>query len=481
MRRATMGKRSSATRAYGSSQPVKRASGVRPAAELSTSALAGRGEAGGRTLGPYELIELLGTGSSGYVYRARHAVLQRSVAIKVLSHELAEDWLNVARFVAEARAVNMLDHAHVLDVTDIHMASEPGEVPWFVMELLEGSDLRDMLAGKPMDLLESLRIMRDVCQGLDVTHRQGIVHRDVKPENIFVARIDGRDVVKLIDFGIARLRDALSAEPVIVGEIIGTPCYMAPEQTGMREVDHRADLYAVGAVLLEMLTGEPPFGTDDLTVLVDQLLHQEAPLASSRVTLPKAVRDDVDWLIARCLKKEPGDRYATARAVIADIDRIVDTLGAAEKIEKLARLPNLVAPPRSDRRRITYGVAGVAAVALAAVLVATWFSPSVAHEPSPNPAPPPPAPLAEAPSVLPSPPAEVPEATEAKRIDAAAKRPARRGPRRGARVPAPPRVAIPLVANPEHPEPTAAEPDSQVVWPTAPRAPQLLQLRPPAD
>ena len=467
---------------------------MRPRGEPSTSALAGRGEACGRTLGPYELIELLGKGSSGYVYRARHAVLRRSVAIKVLSDELADDWSSVARFLAEARAVNMLDHAHVLDVTDIAMASEPGEVPWFVMELLEGSDLAHMMAGKPMDLLESLRIMRDVCQGLDVTHRQGIVHRDVKPENIFVARIDGRDVVKLIDFGIARLRDALSAEPVIVGEIIGTPCYMAPEQTGMREVDHRADLYAVGAVLLEMLTGEPPFGTDDLTVLVDQLLHQEAPLASSRVTLPKAVRDDVDWLIARCLKKEPGDRYATARAVIADIDRIVDTLGAAEKIEKLARLPNLVAPPRNDRRRITYGVAGVAAVALAAVLVARWVWPSVAHdadaasrdthEPSPNPALPPPAPPAEAPSALPSPPVEVPEATEAKRIDAAAKRPARRGPRRGAarsQHSAPPHVAIPLLATPENPEPTAAEADSTVVWPTAPRAPQLVQLRPPAD
>jgi serine/threonine protein kinase len=489
MRQATLGKRSTGTRAFGSTRPVTQSSGVRPRPDAGISALAGRGEGCGRMLGPYELVELLGKGSCGYVYRARHAVLQRSVAIKVLADELADDASSVARFIAEARAVNLLDHSHVLDVTDIAIAIAPGEVPWFVMELLQGADLAHRMTGEPMELLDSLRIMRDVCRGLDAAHRQGIVHRDVKPENIFLARIDGRDVVKLIDFGIARLPDALSAEPVMADEIIGTPYYMAPEQTGMRKVDHRADLYAVGAVLFELLTGAPPFCADDLPLLVQRLLHEEAPLASSRVVLPKAVCEDVDYLIARCLRKEPGERPPTAQAVIAEVDRIEQVLAAAEKMDRLTRSSIPAAHPHDDRRRIAYAVAGVAALALCAALVARWAWPASARDTEPaagatqeltaaTPArPPPPPPASAAPSVLPSPPPEAAETTRA----TAAKRPARRAPRRTKpRDVTPQRVAIPTIVTAASAEPTAAREDSQIIRPTAPRAPQLLDLRPAA-
>jgi serine/threonine-protein kinase len=269
---------------------------------------------------------------------------------------------------------------------------------------------------------------------------------------------------------------------------------MAPEQTGTRVIDHRADLYAVGALLLELLTGEPPFGNDDLAVQLEQLLHKEPPLASSRITLPKAVRDDVDWLIARCLQKRPEDRPATARAVIVDIDRILHTLATAEKMETLARLSS-APPPHRDRRRIAYTVAGVAvmvAVALGAVLAAKWIGSTLppaagtvgrdTHEPSPVVAPPPPT---AAPSALPPSATEVREAPEAhavtvaKHLDAPAKQPASRGPRRTARRArdvGPRRVEIPLIAVPEKTE-SATDADTRTIRPTAPPAPQLLELR----
>ena len=324
------------TLAYGSKEPVDR-SGVRPRLGASVSTQAGQGAGCGLRLGQYELLELLGKGSSGYVYRARHMLLDRSVAIKVLCDDLAEDAASIARFVAEARAVNLLDHPHVLAVTDIVMAQESGEVPWIVMELLEGSDLAVLINRNEINLPRALSIMRDVCEGLDAIHSVGIVHRDVKPENIFITQRNGHDVAKLIDFGIARLHDPRSAEPVVSHEVVGTPSYMAPEQTGHNAIDHRADLYAVGAVLLELITGLPPFPADELEALLEQLKSASAPRASSRVALPKAIRRDLDRTIARCLRKDPKRRPASARALVADIADIEQKLSAAQKIEALAR------------------------------------------------------------------------------------------------------------------------------------------------
>jgi serine/threonine-protein kinase len=289
-------------------------------------------------LGPYEMVETLGSGAMGHIYRARHVVLDRMVAIKVLRPELASDEVHVQRFVAEARAVNLLHHPHVIDVMDIGLGPEPLRTPWFVMELLEGVDLAQLLTRERIDLERALRIVRQVCEALEAIHAAGIVHRDVKPENIFLTQVDGRDYVKLIDFGVARLSEPLAAaDELRKDNLIGTPRYMAPEQIGDHPIDQGADVYAVGSVLFELISGDPPFDADDLPELLHRVMVRRAPLLSSRATLPVGLRDDLDRLLAGCLEKRACDRPRSARALIESIDAIAARLAAdAEPTEPVA-------------------------------------------------------------------------------------------------------------------------------------------------
>jgi serine/threonine protein kinase len=284
----------------------------------------------GHRYGPYEVLEILGSGAMGHIYRARHVLLDRRVAIKVLRPELIDDEIHLERFIAEARAVNLLHHPHVIDVMDIGLAHDPPRTPWFVMELLEGADLAKLLTQQELGVLRALHIMRQVCDALDAIHAAGVVHRDIKPENIFVTQRDGRDFVKLIDFGVARLRDPqrAAANGQRKDNLIGTPHYMAPEQIGDHPIDHRADLYAVGAVLFELISGAPPLDGDDLVELLRRVMVTRAPLLSSCAAVPGAVRADLDRLLADCLEKRPADRPGSARAVIERMDDIAARLTA---------------------------------------------------------------------------------------------------------------------------------------------------------
>jgi predicted Ser/Thr protein kinase len=256
----------------------------------------------GATVGTYEIVDTLGQGGMGVVYRARHIELGRTVALKVLSSAFANDREFVERFRREARALASLSHPNIVQVYDYGVA---GDLPYLAMEFVDGVSLRRLLSERRLPADEALHIVPQLCDALEYAHGMGIVHRDIKPENILVGR-DGR--VRIADFGIAKmLRRGEGGLPTLTGTdmMMGTPNYMAPEQReSFRSVDHRADIFSMGVVFYEMLTGELPLGR----------FHPPSRKA--------AVNSRLDQIVLRTLEKEPAERYQRAREVKEDLTHV---------------------------------------------------------------------------------------------------------------------------------------------------------------
>jgi len=299
-----------------------------------------------RMLGKYSLLELIGSGAMGDVSRAAHVLLGRRVAVKVLRRELAREQSLVERFFSEARAVNLVGHPHIVEVTDF--ARERDGTVWFVMEFLDGSDLGTLLRDERPSLRRSLEITRQICDALDAVHGVGIIHRDIKPENVFLVQRDGRDFVKLLDFGIARLPEPHDGEhSTLRGVVMGTPPYMAPEQARGLEIDPRSDVYAVGAVLFELITGRAVFEQPTLRAMLADITFKAPPRLSEHAQLPSAVRDALDELIDRCLAKDPDRRPDTAKALALELSAIAERLEAWAKSADPA--PAQPTPPARSR------------------------------------------------------------------------------------------------------------------------------------
>jgi serine/threonine-protein kinase len=269
----------------------------------------------GATLGSHELVELLGAGAMGRVYRARHVRLGREVAVKVLNAEYVARPDIVQRFFREARVVNDIDHEHIVEVWDF--VEQPG-LAYLVMELLEGESLRALMKRKGrkyLPLRRMLAIMTQVCDALGAAHEKGVVHRDLKPDNVFVAERHGADFVKVLDFGVAKLHDSLDKHETSAGVILGTPHYMAPEQALGRDVDGRADVWAAGVVLYEFLAGAVPFTAPSFVELAT-LIREGAPRPLPRKT-PRGERipAPVAAAVMRCLEKAPSDRFRSMGAL----------------------------------------------------------------------------------------------------------------------------------------------------------------------
>ena len=269
----------------------------------------------GARLGPYEVLSVLGTGGMAEVYRARDTRLNREVALKVVNEALAGDPELVRRFEQEARLAGSLNHPNLVAVHDLGLHDG---APYFITELLQGESLRHRLSHGRIPLDSALDWGAQLAQGLAAAHARGIVHRDVKPENVFLTS-EGH--VKLLDFGIAKLAEGTRAEgphgildetvtptggETQTGAILGTPAYMAPEQVRGEHVDARTDLFSLGAVLHEMLSGQRPFPSGSLVESGHAILHENpAPL-------PDEVPPAVAQVVRRCLEKDPARRLQSA-------------------------------------------------------------------------------------------------------------------------------------------------------------------------
>ncbi|HWV38224.1 MAG TPA: serine/threonine-protein kinase [Vulgatibacter sp.] len=285
-------------------------------------------------LGSYRLLQLLGQGGMGRVFLAEHVKLGRKVALKMLRQELAADAEAVRRFFAEARAVNQVAHENIVSVTDFFEADGSGQAPYLIMEFLEGESLRALLDREPVPALSrSVGIALQLADALAAVHAAGIVHRDLKPDNVFLVERGGKaDVVKILDFGVAKLRssgDGRSMLHTAHGTVLGTPEYMSPEQAeATLKVDHRADVYALGVILYEMVSGKKPIvGSTISETLIKQLTW--TPPLPSEAALDSSIPVELEALIMRCLEKQPDRRPRDMREVHAGLRGVLQQLAGS--------------------------------------------------------------------------------------------------------------------------------------------------------
>ncbi|HEX8560347.1 MAG TPA: protein kinase [Pyrinomonadaceae bacterium] len=286
----------------------------------------------GRVLdGKYEIVAPLGTGGMGAVYRARRVLIGDEVAVKVLHSRLTGDEKLVERFRREARAAAQLQHPNVVTIHDYGESRGPEGFAYIVMELVRGESLRALLKREGrLAPARAVSLMRDVCAGVGAAHRRGIVHRDVKPDNIIVTPADEdrpAESVKVVDFGIAKLRDMAHEGSTLTeaGTMVGTLFYMSPEQCKGEPLDSRADVYSLGAMLHEMLAGAPPFTASSMTSLVIKHVSEPPPPLPADLQIPQALRAAV----ARALAKEPDARQSDASEFAREIQAALASPAAA--------------------------------------------------------------------------------------------------------------------------------------------------------
>ena len=290
--------------------------------------------------GKYRIVRILGEGGVGIVYVAEHIFLKKQFALKLLRAEMAQYPEVAARFEQEARATSLVEHENIVRVTDF--GRTPTGEPYLIMELLSGRPLSDDLYHNPkIHRDRAIWIVEQVLRGLQAAHAAGIVHRDLKPENVLIAnRPDGSELVKVVDFGIAKVREEDSVRLTQIGTVLGTPQYMAPEQArGVADLDHRVDLHAVGVMLYEMLAGQPPYAGDNYNIVLYEILSGKPPALTK-------VAPEVDPRLASIVMKafapERAERFQTALEMREALERYVESIGP--KAERPMANPTSVAP-----------------------------------------------------------------------------------------------------------------------------------------
>ena len=321
----------------------------------------------------YEIVRRIGEGGMGAVYEGKHIVLGRSVAVKVLLEKFLEKTELVARLLQEARMASAIGHENIVDVTDFGTTADGRS--FVVMEFLEGESLAQLvIRDAPLAVDRCLRIVRQVVSALGAAHEKGIVHRDVKPENVFLLRRGEQDFVKVVDFGVSkavRTRDegAEMMRLTRTGMVLGTPLYMSPEQArGNEDVDVRADVWAVGVMLYECLTGEVPFRANNYLGVISQVLTQEVqPPSQLRPEL--GIPPAVEAVVMRAMEKDRARRYPA----MAELERDIDRLLAGDPNVGLPTPAEPPPEPRTGNARWHLVIAAVLVVGLglAAVLART--------------------------------------------------------------------------------------------------------------
>ena len=367
---------------------------VAPSLELESSVLDGR----------YDIIRKIGEGGMGAVFEARHSVIGKRVAIKILLDKYVTKPDVVARLLQEARNASAIGHENIIDITDFGATSD-GRT-FVVMEFLDGESLHDLLVREGcLPPSRAIAIARQTASALGAAHEKGIIHRDIKPENVFIIRRAERDFVKVVDFGISKALkadDEISVSPRLTttGMILGTPLYLSPEQArGEDDLDRRIDVYALGVVLYEMLTGEVPFHGANYLSIISQILEKDArPPSQLRGDL--GLSEDLDAVIARAMAKGKTERYQNMAELDADLARLEGGLAPR------ARTDPPIGPAPRRWPQIAGWVVGLGLIGLAVALaVPRLLSDSdlrvtpppapVATTPPPTPAPPPVAPAVQ--------------------------------------------------------------------------------------
>ncbi len=299
--------------------------------------------------GRYEVESVLGEGGMGLVYKAKHIVLQKSLAVKVLRPDVSRDEEIITRFRQEAQSASAIGNQHIIDISDF--GTLPDQSTYFVMEYLEGTDLTGAIEAGVLEPVRVVHIAKQLCQALGAAHEAGIVHRDLKPDNIYLIRRGGdANFVKVLDFGIAKVGGS-SSKLTRAGQVFGTPHYMSPEQCSGSGVDHRTDVYALGIILYEMCTGAVPFDADNLMGILTKHLYEQ-PVAP-RQMVPE-LPEDLEAVILKAMAKQADLRYQNMGELYEDLLRVeqgVGTLARAQPTNIDAILLYRAARPPAIRSR----------------------------------------------------------------------------------------------------------------------------------
>ena len=338
----------------------------------------------GHTVGNFQLVNKIGQGGMGAVYLAHHPTIGRQVAIKVMRRREPADDTMAERFFGEARAVNQISHPHIVEIFD---CGREGDRLYLTMEYLRGENLADRIARQPLTIAESVHITLQICDALQASHNRGIIHRDLKPENIFLLRRgDDNNFVKVLDFGLARMPSNLKAYKTAIDDIFGTPAYMSPEQCqAAGRADARSDVYALGLVLYEMLTGDLPF---NLKTATETMLAQMTTAPKPPSTHNREIPGELDGIVMRALAKKPSLRYQSMDELAAQLRRVSPqpraqrpqrdtprgpTRPRLTPDQPTARMLKPAARPQA-RRTVAFVITAAILAALAGGIAATWLS-----------------------------------------------------------------------------------------------------------
>ncbi len=324
-------------------------------------------------LGRYQVLERIGDGGMGTVYLAEHTTILKKFAIKVLSAQLSLREEHVDRFMREARAASMITHPNVVEITDFGMT--PDGQPFFVMEYLQGKDLAQLVAeGGPLPWKRVRGIMMQVCSALQAAHEQGIVHRDMKPGNVvIVKRGTNSDHVKVLDFGIAKVlsQDADPRGLTQSGVVVGTPEYMSPEQGWGQPVDHRGDIYAIGVLMFELLTGKIPFSGTTMMEILNRHMFEVPDVNHPNIP------EEVGAIILKAMQKDRALRFQSMNEMSAAVEAVGTGASPVTVVDEEIKTPwgpvtarfNAVPPPQQQRSWVWLSVLS-AVVAVGALVYA---------------------------------------------------------------------------------------------------------------